>query len=69
MKKNTAADFENAGYSRADSARLAADPATNWKAANGGKREPLPRPEVEINLAAPNQQARGFILRPSTTKP
>ena len=38
MKKNTAADFENAGYSKADAARLAADPAKNWKAANGGAR-------------------------------
>tara|TARA_R110001632_G_scaffold14067_4_gene47723 strand:+ start:3757 stop:3942 length:186 start_codon:yes stop_codon:yes gene_type:complete len=32
----TAVEFENAGYSRADAARLAADPAMNWKARNGG---------------------------------
>lgn len=63
--KLTSADFENAGYSKTDAARLAADPAKNWKAAGGG-REPVPRPEVEINLAAPNQQARGFILRPTS---
>jgi len=34
----TAVEFENAGYSRADAARLAADPAMNWKARNGGAR-------------------------------
>jgi hypothetical protein len=34
------ADFENAGYSKADAARLANDTATNWKASNGGKRKP-----------------------------
>lgn len=35
----TNADFKNAGYSKADAAKLANDPATNWKASNGGKRK------------------------------
>ncbi len=37
--KLTAADFQNAGYSKSDSIKLAADPAKNWKARNGGKRK------------------------------
>ena len=36
-----AKDFENAGYSKADAARKAADVAESWKAADGGKRAPL----------------------------
>lgn len=39
-KTLTKADFENAGYSKADAARLANDPATNWKASNREKRKP-----------------------------
>lgn len=36
-----AEDFENAGYSKADAARKAATVAENWKATDGGKRDPL----------------------------
>jgi hypothetical protein len=36
-----ARDFENAGYSKADAARKAADLAESWKAADGGKRASL----------------------------
>lgn len=48
--KNTASDFENAGYSKADAARLAKDPAKNWKAANGGKRQPMPQEQSKAGL-------------------
>jgi hypothetical protein len=37
--KLTKEDFVNAGYSKADAARLANDSNFNWKAANGGKRK------------------------------
>lgn len=34
----TAQEFENSGYSKADAARMANDPAKNWKASRGGER-------------------------------
>lgn len=37
--KLTKEDFVNAGYSKADAARLANDSDSNWKAANGGERK------------------------------
>lgn len=37
----TEQDFINAGYSPARAKKLSANPAFNWKAANGGKRAPL----------------------------
>lgn len=37
--KLTKKDFVNAGYSKADAARLANDSNSNWKAAKGGKRK------------------------------
>lgn len=47
--KLTKQDFENAGYSRADATRLAADRSKNWKATNGGKR-----------VCSPESAALGF---------
>lgn len=37
-KTITAEEFHNAGYPKRDAARLANDPAKNWKASRGGER-------------------------------